>query len=122
MDTQITTKDTSSDALKAVGPKRMSGQQRAIFDVVASACRNGAKDLSLNEIRDLYECAHGKRIDVSRVSARVSELVKFGRLKRAGKHRVCNVTGYKCLPVYVLPSQDTFFNRGQFWGRGAGGQ
>lgn len=122
MDTQITTKDTSSDAFKAVGLKRMGGQQRAIWDVVVGACRNGVRDLSLNEIRDLYERAHGKRIDVSRVSARVSELVKFGRLQRAEKHRVCNVTGYKCLPVYVLPSQDTFFSQGQLWCRGVGGR
>lgn len=108
MDTQITTKDTSSDALKALGLRRLSAQQQAIFDVVASACRNGMRDLSLTEIRDLFERANGKRIDVARVSSRVSELLSAGRLQRATEQRECSVTGHKCLPVSVVPHQASF--------------
>lgn len=110
METTITTKDTSADSLKAFGLKRLSRQQQEIHDVVAEAVRGGLVDLSLTEIRDRYEAEHGKRIDVNRVSARVSELVAAGRLVRSKDHRECSVTKHKCLPVSVPAKQAPLFN------------
>lgn len=110
MDTAITTLDTSADSLKAFGIKRLSKQQQAIHDVVSQAARHGVVDMSLNEIRDRYEATHGQRIDVGRVSARVSELVAAGRLVRATIHRDCLVTKHKCLPVSVPAKQAPLFN------------
>lgn len=110
MDATVTTRDTSADSLKAFGLKKLSKQQQAIHDVVSAAQRRGVPDMSLTELRDAYEATHGRRIDVNRVSARVSELVAAGRLVRATTHRDCSVTKHKCLPVSVPAKQAPLFN------------
>lgn len=110
MDATVTTHDTSADSLKAFGLKRLSKQQQQIHDVISEAQRRGVQDMSLTEIRDAYEAEHGKRIDVNRVSARVSELVAAGRLVRSKDHRECTVTKHKCLPVSVPAKQSPLFN------------
>lgn len=97
--------DTSSAALAVFGLKKMARQQQAIFDVVLAAQRNGAVDMSLTEIRDAFERTHSKRIDLNRVSARVSNLVAAQRLVRAVDARLCSVTGYLVRPVFVPAAQ-----------------
>lgn len=97
--------DTSSDALKAFGLKKMGAQQQQIFEVVLHAQRNGAHDMSLTEIRDAYELRHGKRMESGRVSARVSELITARRLVRRLDTRACAVTGQHVHPVFVPAQQ-----------------
>lgn len=97
--------DTSAQALDAMGLRRMAGQRREVFDIVVGAQRNGARDLSLREIQQRYEARHGKRIDVSIISARVHNLVAAGWLRRRDDVRRCDITGMAVHPVYVPEKQ-----------------
>lgn len=106
---RVATLDTSSASLAQVGLRKMAKQQQEIHDVVLSAQRNGAHDMSLTEIRDLYERIHGKRIDLNRVSARVTDLVAARRLERRQDTRACSVTGRPIHPVHIPPSQERLF-------------
>lgn len=105
----VNTLDTSAAAFEALGFKRMARQQQAIFDVVLACQRNGAHDLSLTEIRDAYERTHGGRIDLNRVSARVSNLVAAQRLGRRADARLCTITGHAVHPVFVPEKQVRLF-------------
>ena len=105
----MTAMDTSAQALADFGLKKMAKQQHEIFDVVLRAQRNGADDMSLTEIRDAYERLHGRRIDLNRVSARVSNLVTAGRLVRLSDTRLCTVTQRQIHPVLVPESQARLF-------------
>lgn len=105
----MTAVDTSAQALAAFGLKKMAKQQHEIFDVVLGAQRNGAADMSLTEIRDAYERLHARRIDLNRVSARVSNLVAAGRLVRRQNTRPCTVSGQQIRPVFVPESQARLF-------------
>ena len=111
MDTQtaVFTKDTSAQALEQVGWKKMAAQQREVFDVVLGCQRNGMPDMSLTEIRDTYERLHSRRIDLNRVSARVSDLVAAGRLQRREDTRPCSVTTKNIHPVFVPAHQARLF-------------
>lgn len=102
---RVSTLDTSAAAFEALGLKKMGRQQQAIFDVVLACQRNGARDMSLTEIRDAYERAHSVRIDLNRVSARVSNLVAGRRLLRRADTRSCSVSGHRVHPVYVPEQQ-----------------
>lgn len=111
MDTQaVFTKDTSAQALEAIGWKKMAAQQREIFDVVLGCQRNGMPDMSLTEIRDTYERLHSKRIDLNRVSARVSDLIAAKRLQRKEDTRPCSVTTKNIHPVFVPAHQAGLFS------------
>lgn len=111
MDTQaVCTKDTSAQAREAVGWKKMAAQQREIFDVVLACQRSGAQDMSLTEIRDTYERVHGRRIDLNRVSARVTDLVAARRLVRKEDTRPCSVTQRAVHPVFVPAEQARLFS------------
>lgn len=101
----VNTLDTSAASFKALGFKKMAKQAQAIFDVVLACQRRGARDLSLTEIRDAYELTHGKRIDLNRVSARVSELVAAQRLTRRVDTRPCAVSTKQVHPVFVPEKQ-----------------
>lgn len=102
--------DTSAQSLAAVGWRNMARQQREIFDVVLAAQRNGARDMSLTEIRDAYERHHARRIDLNRVSARVSDLVTASRLSRRQDTRPCSVTQRNVHPVFVPEAQARLFS------------
>ena len=105
----MTAIDTSAQALADFGLKKMAKQQHEIFDVVLRAQRNGAADMSLTEIRDAYERLHARRIDLNRVSARVSDLVAAGRLHRRQDTRPCSVSQRPIHPVFVPPEQARLF-------------
>lgn len=105
----MNTMDTSAQALQQFGFKAMAKQQKEIFDVVLGCQRNGMPDMSLTEIRDTYERLHGKRIDLNRVSARVSNLVAAHRLTRRQDTRLCSVSNRRVHPVYVLEQQVRLF-------------
>ena len=74
-----------------------------------AAVRNGMPDMSLTEIRDTYERLHSRRIDLNRVSARVSDLVAAGRLQRREDTRPCSVTTKNIHPVFVPAHQARLF-------------
>jgi hypothetical protein len=98
-------RDTAAAAREAFGWRRTAKQQAEIFDVVLGAQRNGTDNMSLTEIRDAYERRYGRRIDVARVSARVSDMVAAGRLVRIADTRPCAVTGRLVHPVLVPAKQ-----------------
>jgi hypothetical protein len=105
----IDTRDTSRAALDAFGLKKTQKQQRELLEVIELAQRRGAVDLSLTELRDAFEQHFGRRIDVSRVSARVSELVAAKVLTRREDSRPCAVTGKPVHPFFLPPKQTRLF-------------
>lgn len=107
---RVDTRDTSSAALDEFGLSKRQKQMREILDVCIAAERNGAPDLSLTECRDLYERQHpGRRMDLNRVSARVSDLVDAKILQRRPETRPCAVTGKPIHPFFVVPTQARLF-------------
>ncbi|SFB96358.1 hypothetical protein SAMN05216344_106110 [Polaromonas sp. OV174] len=101
--------NTSAQALKGLAARDMGRKQREIFDVVLDSQRSGTQDMSLNEIRDIYESRQGRRIELGFVSARVSELVAAKRLVRLDDIRACSVTGSAVRPVCVPSEQAGLF-------------
>lgn len=106
---RVSTLDTSSAALAGMGLVKMARSLQEIFDVVAVGMRRGRADMSLTEIRDLYEEINHKRIDLNRVSARVSNLIAAKRLSRKPDTRPCAISGKPVHPVYIPPSQPRLF-------------
>lgn len=95
---------TSRDALAAIsGEKNTQGDK--VFAVISKACATGRKDLSLREIKHLYQETFSRDIDVSTVAARVNALVKAERLAHAPAPRACSLSGRSVLPVRVAPVQ-----------------
>jgi hypothetical protein len=101
----MSTLDTSSASLKRIGLREMAAKQKEIFDVVLACQRAGQPNMSLTEIRDTFESRHGRRIDLNRVSSRVSELVDANRLARCTETRACSISGRMVHPVFVPPQQ-----------------
>ncbi len=101
MNAVVDTIDTQSASLKAVGLKAMAKSLNEIYEVVRIAQERGAQDMSLTEIRDLYEVVYGKRIDLNRVSARVSNLIAAERLVRTPDTRACSVSKRLVHPVFI---------------------
>ncbi len=101
----MSTLDTSATARRAITNREMAHKQREIYEIVLGCQRNGQPDMSLTEIRDTFERIHSRRIDLNRVSSRVSELVNAGRLVRATGMRSCSITGRSVEPVSVPPVQ-----------------
>lgn len=101
----MTTLDTSAQSYRAIKPREMANKQAEIFDIVRACQREGQPDMSLTEIRDTFERVHNKRIDLNRVSSRVSELVAAKRLHRQQDARPCSVSGKQVHAVFVPATQ-----------------
>ena len=100
---------TSAQAFRDISMPVRKGQLDAIFDLVVAAVRNGAQDMSLQEIAYMFEMVNGKRIDVGTVSGRVNQLVTAGRLVRQpNTERRCSRSGKVVHPVTVPARQDRF--------------
>lgn len=100
---------TSAQSYRDISMPKRKGQLDDIFDLVVAAVRNGAHDMSLQEIAYMFEMVHGKRIDVGTVSGRVNQLVAASRLVRApGSERRCSRSGKVVHPVTVPAHQDRF--------------
>lgn len=106
---KVNTIDTQSESLKAVGMKGMAKSLNEVFEVVRIGMERGASDMSLTEIRDLYEHLHEKRIDLNRVSARVSNLIAAQRLERKSDTRPCLVSKRFVHPVFIPLKQARLF-------------
>lgn len=101
----ISTADTSAASFDAQRPRWLASKQKALFDLVLGAQRNGAADMSMRELQGAYERLHGKRIDMSSISSCCNGLVAAGRLVRATPVRSCSVTGRDILPLSVPVQQ-----------------
>ena len=101
---QVSTLDTQSDSYRALSPKKLAKQQQQILDVVIG----GHGDMSLVEIQRAYEATYDLRIDVARVSARVSNLIAGGQLHRKVDPRPCSITRRMVHPVFPAQKQTSF--------------
>lgn len=102
--------ETSRKSLGQISGCERKQQADVILDVVVAACRNGAQDMSLQEIAWAYERQHGKRIDVGTVSGRVTALVTAGRLVRLpSAQRQCSISKRHVAPVTVPLEQVRMF-------------
>lgn len=105
MNHTISTADTSAASFDAERPRWVASKQKALYDLVLGAQRNGAADMSMRELQAAYERLHGKRIDMSSVSSCCNGLVAAGRLARSTPVRSCTVTGRDILPLSVPLTQ-----------------
>ena len=96
---------TSREALSNLAKPGKNTQGEDVFQVISEACGAGRKDLSLREIKHLYQDTFSRDIDVSTVSARVHALVKAKRLLHAAEPRLCAWSARSVLPVCVAPMQ-----------------
>jgi len=101
----VSTLDTQSDSFRSISPRKLAQQQQDILDVIETCCGISGSDLSLAEIQRAYERIYERRIDVGRVSARVSNLIAGGRLYRKVDTRACTVTGRQVHPVFPVQKQ-----------------
>lgn len=102
---RVSSLDTQSDSFRAIGAKKLARQQQDILDVVVRGCAPLVGDMSLTEIQRAYEAAYSLRIDVGRVSARVSNMIAGGQLLRRAEPRPCTVTGRMVHPVFPAQKQ-----------------
>lgn len=106
MQTQhVNTAATSAQALQRIGNVKRKQLQDEIHDICIALHRNGASDISGKEIQAQYELIHGRRIEASTISSRVSNLIDAGRLVRLPDTRPCRVTGNNIHPVQVPATQ-----------------
>lgn len=99
------TRETSRLSLNRMGARELAGKMAEILDVVTHCHRQGMIDVSLTEIRDVYEATLCKRIDLNRVSARVYDLVNAGKLERQPVMRPCSKTGRMVHAVKAVAQQ-----------------
>ena len=103
--------ETSAHAHASIGNKRRQKLQTDIFDICVHAQRNGASDLSGQEVRRLLEAKYsleqGKevRVDMSSITAPVGRLVAAGRVLRLETVRPCSVTSQNIHPLRVPMTQ-----------------
>lgn len=104
--------DTSRDALAEISNGRRALVTDAIYDAVATAGRNWARDgrirddgCSMREVKAALAVA-GLDVDMSTISGRVAELIKSKRLRRQAKKRPCRITGQFIGPLEVVPLVD----------------
>lgn len=102
---RVSSIDTQSDSFRAIGAKKLAKQQQDILDVVLRHCAPMVGDMSLVEIQRAYEATYGTRIDVGRVSARVSNMIAGGQLHRRTETRACIYTGRQVHPVFPAQKQ-----------------
>lgn len=105
---RVSSLDTQSDSFRAIGAKKLARQQQDILDVVINGCAPMVGDMSLTEIQRAYERTYNTRIDVGRVSARVSNMIAGGQLHRRAEPRPCMVTGRMVHPVFPAQKQASF--------------
>ena len=96
---------TSREALASVCKEGKNTQGDDVLSVISNAHVAGRKDLSLREIKHLYQDRFSRDIDVSTVAARVNALVKTEHLVRAAVSRPCSLSGKSVMPVRVAPVQ-----------------
>lgn len=101
----LPTLDAQVAALQGMGLIGLKTRADDIYLIVATACKNGADDLTGREIQALYERRYGRRIESGTISARVSELLAAQRILRRAQTRLCTVTRKVAAPVYVVMKQ-----------------
>lgn len=84
---------TSAAALHKISNSKRQQLDSMVVDVVTQAMRKGARDMSMREVQAAINEAHGRWIEVSSISGRVTLLVASGRLLRVTAPRACAVTG-----------------------------
>ncbi len=105
---RVSSLDTQSDSFRAIGAKKLARQQQEILDVVINGCAPMVGDMSLTEIQRAYERTYNTRIDVGRVSARVSNMIAGGQLHRRADPRQCTITLRMVHPVFPAQQQASF--------------
>jgi hypothetical protein len=96
--------DTSIAAYRSMPVKQLATQADRICNLVKNYCGMGGDNLSLKEIKDMYNkafCLTRPDIELSTISARVNALVAAKRLERLETTRKCSISGVSIHPVRV---------------------
>jgi len=102
--------DTSRESLGQISLPARKSLSDQIESVIASACRSGAKDMSMKEAQAALARVYGRTVELSSISARVNELVAAKRLVRDKLNtRPCTVTGQAIHPLSVVAEQERMF-------------
>ncbi len=83
---------TSAQALGQISNAHRKKLDDMVVDVVASAMRAGARDMSMREAQAAINESYGRWVDLSSISGRVTLLVATGKLLRNTEPRPCTVT------------------------------
>jgi len=96
--------DARGPAFAQVSARELAGRQREVLDIVLGFQRNGAKDVTRQEIQRKWEYLNNRRIGEGTIASAVNRLIAAGRLE-AGDRRKCEVTGNVVTPVRSLARQ-----------------
>lgn len=101
---------TSRESLGQISLPVRKSLSDQIESVVASACRAGARDMSMKEAQAALLRVYGRTVELSSISGRVNELVAAKRLVRDKLNtRPCTVTGQAIHPLSVPAEQARMF-------------
>lgn len=105
------TLSTSGQAGTTISKPRRRTQGDFIEGVVRSAVTGGAKDLSMQELKDLLARRYDMRMDMNVISRVVHELVSAGRLVRIeGNKRKCTLSKATVQPFTAPVVQSRMFS------------
>lgn len=96
--------DARGAAFAQVSARELAGRQREVLDIVLGFQRNGAKDVTRQEIQRKWEFLHNRRIGEGTIASAVNRLIAAQRLE-AGERRKCEVTGNVVTPVRAVARQ-----------------
>lgn len=97
--------DARGPAFAQVSARELAGRQKEVLDIVLGAQRNGAANLTRQEILRKWEYMHNKRIGEGTISSAVCRLIAANKLAPAGERRKCEVTGNLVTPVRAVAQQ-----------------
>jgi len=103
--------ETSAQAHESISLGRKKQMQDDILAICINHQRNGALDMSAQEIRRVLELQYqaqrgaSTRVDMSSMTAPIARLVDACRLLRLDHKRVCSITGQNIHPLRVPMTQ-----------------
>lgn len=104
-------RDSSAQAYSQISLGRKKQMQDDILAICTNHQRNGALDMSAQEIRRVlelqYQAERGQstRVDMSSMTSPIARLVDANRLQRLAHKRVCSITGQNIHPLRVPMTQ-----------------
>lgn len=96
--------DARGAAFAQVSARELAGRQREVLDIVLGFQRNGAKNVTRQEIQRKWEFLNNRRIGEGTIASAVNRLIAARRLE-IGERRKCEVTGNVVTPVRAVARQ-----------------
>lgn len=105
---------TSAQALHQISNGKAKNLCDMIVNVVTSAQRQGARDMSMREVQQALNDTYGRWVDLSSISGRVNTLITAKRLQRVTAPRKCSISGAEVNALSVPAQQVSIDTRGYY--------